>query len=304
MRNESFIINVTADFLEKQPELLFEASSLHEVCHIMNDDLTGYHRNRANIEVAEERCVLEAVGKSRYQEYLQGYAAYRHWDNLTYQTFLKKVMDVALVSPPSEIDEADKIAAEYFRTHADGKEHLLVYNGELRDVSRDSTKNRVHHDPEKLNAVIKAGKPMIFFHNHPTEDGRAAMFPSSDDFGVAGLFSLMVYKEDPSLPVEFRVVHLDKESTIVSYGFKGTALDDIKKAALEYRNAAVSKEDVARIETSQTLLYDRLAQDSFNEYVQYACPVDFARSDAEVCRTHPQYFIWPSHSFFIHYRPQ
>jgi len=44
MRNQSFIINVTADFLEKQPEILFEASSLHEVCHVMNDDLTGYHR--------------------------------------------------------------------------------------------------------------------------------------------------------------------------------------------------------------------------------------------------------------------
>ncbi|HEX6894120.1 MAG TPA: hypothetical protein VF146_02540, partial [Bryobacteraceae bacterium] len=34
MRNESFIINVTADFLEKQPEILFEASALHEVCHV------------------------------------------------------------------------------------------------------------------------------------------------------------------------------------------------------------------------------------------------------------------------------
>ena len=196
------------------------------------------------------------------------------------------------------------MAAEYFRTHADGKEHLLVYNGELRDVSLDSTKYRVHHDPEKLNAVIKARKPMIFFHNHPAEDGRAAMFPSSDDFGMAGLFSFMVYKEDPSLSVEFRVVHLDKESTIVSYGFKGTALDDIKRAALEYRNAAARKEDVARIETGQILLDNHLAQDSFNDYLQYACPVDLARKDAEVCRTHPQYFIWPSDRFFIHYRPQ
>ena len=304
MRNQSFTINVTTDFLEKQPEILFEASSLHEVCHIMNDDLTGYHRNGANIEVAEEHCVLEAIGESRYKEYLQAYATYQHWDSLTYERVLKKVKDVALVPPPSEIDEADKMAAEYFRTHADGKEHLLVYNGELRDVSLYATKYRVRHDLEKLNAVIKAGKPMIFFHNHPAEDGMAAMFPSSDDFGVAGLFSFMVYKEDPSLSVEFRVVHLDKESTIVSYGFKGTALDEIKKAALEYRNAAPRKEDIARIETRQTLLDDRLAQDSFNEYLQHACPVDLARSDAEVCRTHPQYFLWPSDRFFIHYRPQ
>src|SRR6185503_8351480 len=40
MRNQSFILNVTANFLEKQPEILFEASSLHEICHVMNDDLT------------------------------------------------------------------------------------------------------------------------------------------------------------------------------------------------------------------------------------------------------------------------
>jgi hypothetical protein len=39
MRNESFIINVTSSFLERQPEILFEASSLHEVCHVMNDDV-------------------------------------------------------------------------------------------------------------------------------------------------------------------------------------------------------------------------------------------------------------------------
>jgi hypothetical protein len=99
-------------------------------------------------------------------------------------------------------------------------------------------------------------------------------------------------------------VQLDKESTIVSYGFKGTALDDIKKAALESRNAAARKEEVAQIEARQILLDSRLAQDSFSEYVQYACPVDLARSDAEVCRTHPQYFIWPSDRFFVHYRPQ
>ena len=62
MRNESFIIGVTADFLRSQPEILFEHSALHEVAHIMNDDLEGYHRNGANIEVAEERVVLNLVG--------------------------------------------------------------------------------------------------------------------------------------------------------------------------------------------------------------------------------------------------
>jgi len=304
MRNQSFIINVTADFLERQPEILFESSSLHEVCHVMNDDLTGYHRNGANTEAAEEHCVLQVVGESRYKEYLQAYATYQHWDTLTYETVLQKVKDLVLVPAPCEIDEADRIAAEYFRTHADGKEHLLVYNGELHDATLYSTRDRVWHDPEKLKAVIKAGKPMIFFHNHPAEDGRAAMFPSYNDFGVAGLFSFLVYKEDPSLAVEFRVMQLGKQDTSVSYGFKGTAVEDIKKLALEYRNAVALKTDVEQIEMRQSLLDYHLAQDSFNDYLWYACPVDLTRKDAEVCSTHPQYFIWPTDRFFLHYRPQ
>ena len=304
MRNQSFIINVTADFLEKQPEILFEASSLHEVCHVMNDDLTGYHRNGANTEAAEEHCVLQVIGESRYKEYLQAYAKYQHWDTLTYERVLQKVKDVVLVPAPCEIDEADRTAAEYFRTHADGKEHLLVYNGELHDATLYSTKDAVRHDPEKLMAVIRAGKPMIFFHNHPAEDGRAAMFPSPDDFGVAGLFSFMAYRENPNLAVEFRVMQLGKENTIVSYGFKRAAIEDIKKAALEYRNAVALKADVSQIEMRQGLLDYHLAQDSSHDYLQYACPVDPARKNAGVCRTHPQYFTWPCDRFFIHYRPQ
>jgi hypothetical protein len=304
MRNESFIINVTADFLEKQPEILFEASSLHEVCHVMNDDLTGYHRNGANVEAAEEYCVLRVVGEARYKQYLRAYAAYQDWDTATYERFLQKVKDVVPVPPPIETDDADRIAVEYFKEHADGKEHLLVYNGELHNATLDSTRDRVRHDPEKLKAVIKAGRPMIFFHNHPAEDGRAAMFPSYDDFGVAGLFSFMVYREDLRLAVEFRVVQLGDKRTIVSYGFKGTAVEDIKKLAQEYRNAVALNADVAPIEMKQKILDYHLAQESFNDYLQYACPVDLARQDAEVCRTHPQYFIWPSDRFFLHHRPQ
>ena len=304
MRNQSFIVNVTADFLEKQPETLFEASSLHEVCHIMNDDLTGYHRNAANVEAAEEHCVLQAVGESRYERYLQAYARYRHWDTFTYDRVLQKVKDVSLVPAPSEMDEPDRLASEYFRKHADGKEHLLVYNGELHDETLYSTRDRVWHDPEKLKAVIKAGKPMIFFHNHPAEDGMAAMFPSYDDFGVAGFFSFMVYAENPSLAVEFRVIQPGKESTVVSYGFKGTVVEEIRKVALEYRSAAALHANVAPIEIRQSLLDYRLARDSFNDYLQHACPADLGRKDAEVCTTHPQYFLWPSDRFFIHYRPQ
>jgi hypothetical protein len=304
MRNQSFVINVTADFLERQPEILFEASALHEVCHVMNDDLPGYHRNAAAAEVAEEHCVLQVVGESRYQQYLEAYSAYQHWDTLMYRNFLQRVKDVSLVSAPRETDEADKVAAEYFRTHADGNEHLLVYNGELHDVTLSSTKNRVQHDMQKLKEIIEDGKPMIFFHNHPADAGRAAMFPSYDDFGVAGFFSFLVYSHNPSLSIEFRVIQLGEKDTVVSYGFKGAAVVDIKEIASEYRNAMARQADVAQIEERQNLLDYRLARESFTEYLQYACPVDLARKDAEVCKTHPQYFLWPSDSFFVHYRPQ
>lgn len=304
MRNESFIINVTSHFLERQPEILFEASSLHEVCHVMNDDLTGYHRNFAFPETAEEYCVLLGVGESRYQEYLRAYGKYQHWDSLTIDQFLQKVKAVKLVPAPSEYDEADTAVIDYLKQHRDGKEHLLVYNGELHDATLYSTREKVWHDAEKLKAIIKAGKPMIFVHNHPAEDGRMAMFPSYDDFGVAGLFSFMVYAENPDLAVEFRVVQLGAESSIVSYGFKPKAVQDIKKVAVQYRDALAQKVDVSQIELSQKLLDYHLAQDSFNDYLQYACPVDLTRKNPEVCATHPQYFLWPSDRFFAHYRPQ
>jgi hypothetical protein len=304
MRNEAFVINVTADFLEKQPEILFEASSLHEICHVMNDDLTGYHRNGANVEAAEERCVLDVVGESRYQEYLRAYAGYQHWDDLAYKMFLRKVEHLTLVLAPAETDEADRSAVDYFRTHNDGAEHLVVYNGELHDVTLYSTRDRVWHDAEKLKAVIKAGKPMIIFHNHAAEGGRATMFPSHDDFGVAALFSFLVYREDPSLAVEFRVVQTGRENTVVSYGFKGTGVEDIKRIAMEYRNAFDFKTDLAQIEVKQSVLDYHLAQESFNDYLQYACPLDPNGNDVRICTTQPQYFIWPSDRFFVHNRPQ
>ena len=303
MRNQSFVMNVTGDFLENQPEILYEASSLHEICHIMNDDLPGYHRNFDNPEVAEEFCVLQAVGEARYTEYLQAYAKYQHWDNLTYGSFLEKVKNVTLLPAPSERDDADRIAAEYLRTHADGKEHLLIYNGELHDVTLSATGNRAWHDPEKIASAIKAGIPIVFFHNHPTDGGKAAMFPSYEDFAVAGLFSFMVYSQNPGLQVEFRVMQLGKDVTSVSYGFKGTAIEQIKQVALEYRSAS-PQADLPGIEAERDRLDVQLAQECFKDYLQYACPVELNRQDAEVCRTHPQYFLWPSERFFIHYRPQ
>jgi hypothetical protein len=304
MRNQAFVINVTADFLENQPETLFEASSLHEVCHIMNDDLTGYHRNGANTEVAEEACARQAVGEARYEQYLRAYATYQHWDSSSYDKFLHMVHNVELVSAPSETDDADRGAAEYFQKHADGLEHLLAFNGEMHDITLYSTKDRVWHDAEKLKALIKAGKPLVLFHNHPVDGGRAAMFPSYDDFGVAGLFSFMAYAENPNLPIEFRVVQPGNPGTIVSYGFKKAAVENIQELAKSYQHAVASKSDLAPVLRDRDLLNYHLAQDSFHEYLQHACPVDLSRGDAEVCRTHPEYFIWPSDKFFVHYRPQ
>jgi hypothetical protein len=113
-----------------------------------------------------------------------------------------------------------------------------------------------------------------------------------------------VYRENPSLAVEFRVLQLGKEDVAVSYGFKGTAVAEIQRLAAEYRAAAAMKADVAGIELRRDLLDSRLANESFNDYLQHACPVDLARHDAEVCRTHPRYFIWPSDRFFVHDRPR
>jgi hypothetical protein len=63
MRNQSFIINVTASFLEQQPAILFEASALHEVCHVMNDDLSGVPPQRRKHR--SRRRTLRAGGRRR-----------------------------------------------------------------------------------------------------------------------------------------------------------------------------------------------------------------------------------------------
>ena len=292
MRNQSFIINVSARFLEQQPDVLFEASALHEVCHVMNDDLPGYHRNGDNIEAAEERCVLEAVGEPRYERYLHAYAAYRHWDVVTCERVLQRVKAVTLVPAPRETDEADELAADYFRQHADGKPHFLAYNGALHDVTLWSTSNEVRPDPEQLKPIIRAGQPLIFFHNHPSEDSRAA-FPTGEDFELAGLVSFTAYAEEPSLALEFRVVQIDGEQeTVVSYGFKGTALADLKKRALERRSVGAEQGRRAA----------HLAEEAVRDYLQYVCPVDPAATEAQTCRTHPEHFLWPSDRFFIHHR--
>jgi hypothetical protein len=107
----------------------------------------------------------------------------------------------------------------------------------------------------------------------------------------------MAYAENPSLGVEFRVLEPGSPATIVSYGFKKPAVDEIKKLALAYRKAVASKGETASVLDARDLLDGSLAQECFSDYLQHACPDD-------LCRTHPEYFIWPSEKFFVHYRPQ
>jgi hypothetical protein len=206
------------------------------------------------------------------------------------------VKDVALVPAPRESDEADRVAVQYFRSHADRGERFLVYNGGLYDVTLRAANGDVEHDSERVKAIVKARKPMIVFHNHAAEGDRAAMFPSRDDFGVAARISFMAFAEDPSLHVDFRIVQLgEEEDTVVSYGFKGSALEAIKGVASEYSNGAARQLDI---------LSSRLAREAFSDYLQYVCPVDQAGSGGDVCRTHPEYFLWSSERFFVHDRPQ
>jgi hypothetical protein len=297
----TFKIFVTSRFLAEAPELLFEHSTLHEVAHIINDDLPGYHRYRSNCELAEERVVLNLVGEDRYKEFLQAYAKYKDWSPAKCEEFLETVKALQLLPAPSEIDVADRAAAIAFRRIADGKEHLLVYNGEIHDISTHSAVSTVGHDLEKLAEVIEAGKPMIFFHNHPSSDSRT-MFPSFEDFGVAALFEYLARRVNPDLKLQYRLmVRDDKESTFVSYGFQKPLIQEVKKFAASWREARMQDER-ARIDLQIKILTHQVAQESFDTYLQHACPVDLTRKDAEVCNTNPRFFIWPSQKYFLTYR--
>jgi hypothetical protein len=142
---------------------------------------------------------------------------------------------------------------------------------------------------------------MIFFHNHPFTDSRA-MFPSSDDFGVAALFEYLVRRENPDLNVEYRLmVADDKESTFIAYGFQKPLVEGVKKLGASYRGAR-TQDERDRIDLQIKILTHEVAQESFDNYLQHACPVDLTRKDAEVCNTNPRFFIWPSEKYFLTYR--
>jgi hypothetical protein len=153
--------------------------------------------------------------KEMRNQYLQAYAAYHHWDSLTYERVLQKVKEVTLVPAPAR---------------------------------------------------------------------HAAMFPSDEDFEIAALVSSMTYTQDPSCAIEFRIVQLgDEQDTVVSYGFKGSALEEIKEAA-------------------QNHLDVHLAEEASIDYLQHVCPAVPVTTESAACSTHPEYFLWPSDRFFIHHR--
>lgn len=178
-------------------------------------------------------------------------AIYQHWDALTYQTFLARVKDVKLVAAPRDVDEADTLALGYLKTHADRKEHLLVYDSELHDVTLFSTRGKVWHDSDRVKAVVKDGKPLIFFHKS-SGGGRPGRYVSQlRRFWSCRPFSFMAYTENPGLTVEFRLVELSEESTVVSYRFKQRADDEIRNLALAYRDAR------ARLAVSRTSRFSK-----------------------------------------------
>jgi hypothetical protein len=287
MHNESFVINVSVWFLQRQPEILLEHSSRHEVAHIMNDDLTGYHHQEGNIELAEERRVLDLVGEERYREYIRAYTAYKSPPRgLSEDAFVARVRSITLVAAPSDIDEADTAASAYFKSNKDGNEHLLVWDGQMHDISLVGTPTRVTHDPTKLTDLTKSGRPLVFFHNHP-DDYAINMFPSGPDYAAAAYFTSIIWKENPQTRLEFRVmVPRATGTTSVSYGLKGEVVTELRQ-----------------LSGDQLLLFaDLIGFRSFWQYLRYACPVNLSRPDAEVCTTHPQYFLWPSDSFFLNYR--
>jgi hypothetical protein len=93
----------------------------------------------------------------------------------------------------------------------------------------------------------------------------------------------------------------DKESTFISYGFQKPLVEEVKKFAASYRGAQ-ARDERDRIDLQIKILTHQVAQESFNTYLQHACPVDLTRKDAEVSNTNPRFFIWPSEKYFLTYR--
>jgi hypothetical protein len=80
--------------------------------------------------------VLQAVGLTRYEQFLRAYAVYQHWDSSMYDDFLQGAKTVARAPSPNEMDDGDRSAADYFRTPADGLERLIIFKTAPYTISR------------------------------------------------------------------------------------------------------------------------------------------------------------------------
>ena len=109
-------------------------------------------------------------------------------------------------------------------------------------------------------------------------------------------------RENPDLNLEYRlVVADDKEATFISYGFQKPLVDEVKKLAASYR-VVRTPDEREHIDLQTKILTHQVAQESFDTYLQHACPVDLTRKNPEVCNTNPRLFIWPSEKYFLTYR--
>ena len=76
--------------------MLIEHASLHEVAHILNDDVGSYRKHGAQQEIAAEHQIYKLVGEKRYLEFYNAYLAYRGRRlAFTDETFIKSVRNFA-----------------------------------------------------------------------------------------------------------------------------------------------------------------------------------------------------------------
>ncbi len=212
-----------------------------------------------------------------------------------------------------EIDEADVAAAAFFADHPDGLEHMLVYNGEIRDVSLISSSNEVSVDRGIFRQLAVQGKPVIFFHNHEGTNMHF-LFPTDKDFVFAARAEYEIRKTAPHLSVESRIIVINKGVVSVSYGFKKVLLEKIYLNAKNHRDslsllkrasASGSEKDwmklaVGKTDVDQLFLHDDIrvaVVNVFHDYLLKITSPNKAFTDEA-----PNYFRWPNNGMFVKYR--
>ncbi len=301
---EALDIYVKWTFLAQQPEVLFEHAARHEVAHMMNGDVPGYRPNGASTEAAAEHRVLELVGEAHYREYLRAYREYQPTQVKDIEAFVH-VVRAATPKVEERIDDADRKAAEYFRTLTDGKEHLLIYDGaELHDVTRVSDAIGVQDfNVRAFDDMVARSTSIVIFHNHPLSDV-AKMYPSPIDFGGVPAFLFDAFTVNPNIRVEFRLIQIGSGASI-EYGLRSQQVQKFKEMALAMK-ADPSKEE--KILDELGLRRFGVRMDSLYSYIAYAAVPE--RDVGRVHETqiyegltvHPKYFIRSNENYFLRYR--